>query len=198
MRAKPVFKTEYQALQEEINKKVDDFRGGIKEIIKEVVQDKDSGISKNIDDIIDRKIREAESGVVSVEGSDISSSSKLGKMINIIKEKRSVSHDDKDDIINCPTCHSGHMHALTKDMGNMGKDGKKSHDGVSFRCTGPECGTEYVMVDKKADYKCSNCNAPIMKPKDEKTSEAYDGCPFCHGAKAIKHDWSKTWKVTRK
>jgi DNA-directed RNA polymerase subunit RPC12/RpoP len=87
--------------------------------------------------------------------------------------------DDKD-IIKCPTCHNGHIHNMET-------------DGVSYKCTGPECGKEYVMIDKSADYKCVGCGAPIKRPEDEKLK--IDSCPFCKGKKAVKFDWNKLWKL---
>lgn len=197
MRVKPVFKTEHQAIKEEINKRMDDVKvgmkemvkqviddknSGIKEIVKQVIEDKDSGIDKNIEDVIEKKLNDG----ASVPGS------KLSRMIDVIKEKKeTVGHEE--DIINCPACHVGHMHALTKDMG---KGGKK-HNGVSYKCTGHGCGNEFVMVDKKADYKCSNCNAPIRKPVDESKATEYDGCPFCNGTKATRWNWQKLWDVKK-
>lgn len=184
MRVKPIFKTEHQALKEEINKRMDDVKSGMKELVKQVIEDKNSGIDKNIEDVIEKKLNDG----VKVPGS------KLSRMIDVIKEKKSESGiGHEEDIINCPTCHTGHMHALTKDMG---KDGKK-HNGVSYKCTGPGCGNEFVMVDKKADYKCSNCSAPIRKPVDESKATEYDGCPFCNGKKAVKFDWNRLWSVTK-
>lgn len=180
MRVKPVFKTESQALKEEINKRMDDVKVGIKEIVKQVIEEKDMG--KDIETIIEKKL----------EDGSKTPGSKLSRMIDVIKDKKeNIGH--AEDIINCPTCHSGHMHALTKDMG---KDGKK-HDNVSYKCTGPGCGNEFVMVDKKADYKCSNCNAPIRKPIDDSKATEYDGCPFCNGKKAVKFDWNRLWSVAK-
>lgn len=180
MRVKPVFKTESQALREEVNKRMDDVKVGIKEMVKQVIEEKDMG--KDIETIIEKKL----------EDGSKTPGSKLSRMIDVIKEKKeSIGHEE--DIINCPTCHSGHMHALTKDMG---KDGKK-HNGVSYRCTGPGCGNEFVMVDKKADYKCANCNAPIRKPIDDSKATEYDGCPFCSGKKAVKFDWNRLWSVAK-
>ncbi len=175
MKVKPVFKTEHQALKEEINKRMDDVKTGIKEIVKQTIEEKDMG--KSIEEIIERKLD---------EGSK-TPGSKLSKMIDVIKEKKSGS--GSDDIIDCPICHKGHVHALIG-------DGKK-HNGVSYKCTGPGCGKEYVMVDKSADYKCTNCNAPIKKPTDDTVAAGYDGCPFCHGTKAVKFDWSKVWSATK-
>ncbi len=87
-----------------------------------------------------------------------------------------------DDGISCPTCRNGHVHAVES-------------DGVTFKCTGPNCGKEYVMVDKSADYKCVGCGSPIKRPEDEKMK--IDSCPFCHGKKAVKFDWGKVWKVQK-
>ncbi len=94
-----------------------------------------------------------------------------------------VSQDQViDDGVSCPTCHNGHVHAVES-------------DGVTYKCTGPNCGKEYVMVDKTADYKCVGCGSPIKKPEDEKMK--MDSCPFCHGKKAVKFDWGKVWKVQK-
>ena len=82
----------------------------------------------------------------------------------------------------CPTCHDGHVHSVEP-------------DGVSYKCTGPNCGKEYIMVDKTADYKCTNCGVPIKRPENEKSK--MDACPFCKGKKAVKFDWGKVWKVQK-
>lgn len=184
MKVKPVFKTEHQALKEEINKRMDDVKSGMKELVKQVVEEKDMG--KNIDDIIERKIKEAETGSGGSGGglSGSTPGSKLSKMIDVIKDKRGSGYGD---IINCPNCRSGHIHAL------MTGEGKK-YDGISYKCTGPDCGKEFVMVDKSSDYKCSTCNAPIKRPE----GRDLDNCPFCKGTKAMKFDWSRLWDVTGK
>ena len=87
-----------------------------------------------------------------------------------------------EDGIACPTCHDGHVHSVEP-------------NGVSYKCTGPNCGKEYIMVDKAADYKCANCGVPIKRPEDEKLK--MDACPFCKGKKAVKFDWGKVWKVQK-
>jgi rubrerythrin len=86
----------------------------------------------------------------------------------------------------CPDCEKGHIHRLDIDK-----------TGLVFKCTGPECGEEYVLTPKDADYKCTNCSAPIKKPKNEEIVKAMS-CPFCKSAKAVKFDWSKLWNVTKK
>lgn len=91
--------------------------------------------------------------------------------------------EEHNDIINCPTCHTGHVHIVEP-------------NGVTFKCTGPNCGKEFVMVDKSSDYKCTNCGGPLKKPEDDKIK--MDTCPFCHGAKAVKYPWAKIWNTTKK
>jgi DNA-directed RNA polymerase subunit RPC12/RpoP len=85
-----------------------------------------------------------------------------------------------DDGVACPTCHNGRIRSI--ELG-----------GVSYKCTGPNCGKEYIMVDKAADYKCVNCGIPIKRPDDGKI-QLY-ACPNCKGKKAVKFDWRNVWKV---
>lgn len=68
--------------------------------------------------------------------------------------------------IDCPTCHK---HSLEK-------------VGASLQCTGPECGTKYVLANTKAKHACATCNFPINK------SENLEKCPWCGGTKAIPMD----------
>ena len=140
-----------------------------------------------------------------VQTSSPDTSSKIAKMIEEIKKRKAaipppspvslqpdghvhtqipiISPDQAvDDGIACPTCHKGHVHSVET-------------DGVTYKCTGPDCGKEYVMVDKTADYKCVNCGVPIKRPEDDKLK--MDSCPFCKGKKAVKFDWSKAWKVSK-
>lgn len=90
------------------------------------------------------------------------------------------SHDD----ILCPTCNKGHIHKMETDK-----------TGLVHKCTGPGCGEEYVMVNKKADYKCLRCNGPLKKPSEGKE---LDSCPFCGSTRAVHFDWGKLWKATTK
>jgi Zn finger protein HypA/HybF involved in hydrogenase expression len=85
----------------------------------------------------------------------------------------------------CPTCKRGHVH-------------KMESDGLSVKCIGPECGKEYVLIDKKSDYQCATCGVPIKKPEDPDVAKNMAGCPFCGGKKSVRHDWSKTWEVLKK
>ncbi len=128
-------------------------------------------------------------------------SSKIAKMIEDIKKRRQPSPSEHvhtantgiqipivspdqvlDDGIKCPTCHKDHVHSVEP-------------DGVTYKCTGPNCGKEYVMVDKTADYKCVGCGGPIKRPEEENIK--MESCPFCKGKKAVKFDWGKVWKVQK-
>lgn len=106
-----------------------------------------------------------------------------------IKGDKGEKGDSDKDILNCPTCHTagrdGHMHKLDTDK-----------SGLVWKCHGDKCGFEAVFVPKNSDYKCVGCGLPIKKPdKDELIKDM--SCPFCHGTKSIKHDWSKLWGVKR-
>lgn len=96
--------------------------------------------------------------------------------------------------IPCPTCAAGggdsqgdgHIHKLDTD-----------NTGLVYKCNNEKCGFEYVLTPRSADYKCSTCGLPIKKPGDD--SKVKDmSCPFCHGTKAVKFDWSKLQKVSGK
>ncbi len=100
-----------------------------------------------------------------------------------------IIEDSKKDAeaIFCPTCR-GHMHVMEQ-RGNV------------LKCTGPGCQEEMVLVPKSADYRCVSCGVPIKRPKEkegEKDSKDSNGCPFCHGKKAIHYDWSKVWNASKK
>lgn len=161
---------------------------------------------KNVKEIVDEELKDREE---KEKKEGVGAQSKLAATIQQIKERRqgaipgAISDDAPasvptlvppypggspgpggesahiEDIITCPTCHTGHVHYMQK-------------DGVAYKCNGPKCGKEFIMVDKTADYKCAGCGAPIKKPEDDKLK--MDACPFCHGKKATKFDWGKMWR----
>jgi hypothetical protein len=104
------------------------------------------------------------------------------------KEKAEKERSEKETL--CPNCHiegrTGHIHRVETDK-----------SGLIYRCNDGKCGFEAVLVPKNSDYKCSNCNAPIKKPEKEEHARDMKGCPFCHGTKAIKFDWSKLWSIKK-
>ena len=93
-------------------------------------------------------------------------------------EKGDVKTGDIKASIDCPTCHS-HTHVV-------------GDDGLTVKCTGPNCGKELVMISKTANYKCSGCGIPLEVSKEKNI----DKCPYCSAKKALKFDWSKIAKVS--
>ena len=113
---------------------------------------------------------------------------KITKAVDVAKAIKGDAEKDKADKADklCPTCHDGHIHKLETDK-----------SGLVWKCNGDKCGYEYVLVPKVADYRCIGCGMPIKKPDKDETAKEMDGCPFCHGKKAVKFDWSKAWNVKR-
>lgn len=68
-------------------------------------------------------------------------------------------------VVDCPTCHT---HTL------------KRISPLEVKCEGPNCGSEFLLVDKKFDAKCSTCGLPLR----QKT--APDKCPRCGSTKATR------------
>lgn len=167
----------------------DDVNKKVEEKVKSEVESK---VKTEIDKRVNEILKERE------DKEKAEKANKLARAVDVAKAIKGESDKDKvtvataaekitvekakhDDVL-CPTCHDGHVHRIET-------------NGLSVKCTGPNCGKEYVLVDKTADYQCATCGVPIKKPNDPKSIE---GCPFCSGKKAFKYDWSKTWKVLNK
>jgi DNA-directed RNA polymerase subunit RPC12/RpoP len=112
---------------------------------------------------------------------EVSSKESIQKMLDDIKGKQ------KDNVIDCPTCGLGHVHRI---QGVKGEEGK-------FKCTGPDCNEEYVLVDPASDYKCVNCGLPHKKPKNEDLVKK-SACPFCKGTKMAAYDWKAKFDNLKK
>lgn len=119
--------------------------------------------------------------------------SKLAKAVDVAKALKGESEEkdkEKEKVekeLLCPTCHTegrgGHIHRVETDKSNL-----------IYRCNDGKCGFEAVLVPKTSDYKCIGCGMPIKKPGNVEHAKEMDGCPFCHGSRAIKYEWSKVWK----
>lgn len=81
-----------------------------------------------------------------------------------------TSVHDHDNEISCPTC-GNHIHKLTS-------------NGLVAKCTGEKCGTEYIMVPKNADSKCTTCGMMWKKPNEKSNYEVAD-CPMCGNKRAL-------------
>lgn len=99
----------------------------------------------------------------------------------IDKQPKKIETEHSHDDVSCPTCGDGHIHKI---IGN----------GLTAKCTGKNCGEEYVLVPKSADYKCENCGIPVKKPPKDKKIES---CPFCGGGKAALFDYKKLIKKNK-
>jgi len=144
---------------------------------------------QDIEDIINKKVQDLDKKYESVLKKE-ENATKISDVMSKIKEKfpektdiAKSEHVHNDDEISCPTC-KGHIHKL-------------STDGLTVKCTGPNCGKEYIMVDKSADYKCTACNTPVKKPDDDSKAEGSE-CLFCGNNIATKIDFSELTKRIRK
>jgi hypothetical protein len=154
---------------------------------EKVKVDLDTRIKNEVDKIVNEKLKERE------EKEKTDKASKLAKAVDVAKalkgegeDKEKIEKEKKiaeNDIL-CPTCHQGHVHKLESDK-----------SGLVYKCHGDKCGLEHIFIPKNSDYKCVGCGMPLRKPEDPKSM---DGCPFCHGSKAVKFDWGKIWAVTKK
>lgn len=112
--------------------------------------------------------------------------------------------------ITCPTCVDSkgikklaegikeNIGNVTTPFGVMEDEMKKVHEkfhklekadntGLSLKCTGPNCGKEYVLADRDADFKCTGCGFPIKRPEDK--SKDIENCPLCGSEDAVKFNW---------
>lgn len=115
----------------------------------------------------------------------VSAKESIQKMLDDIKGKQ------KDSIIDCPTCGEGHVH-------RMQGVGEGKGEGIGrYKCTGPNCKEEYVLVDPSSDYVCKDCGMPHKRPKSEDISKKVS-CPFCHGTKMNTYDWKARFERIKK
>ncbi len=123
-------------------------------------EEKIEEIIKKMKDKIPERISERLNKGIDVNKVD-EKKDELKKVDEVPKEPEHV-HDD----VFCPSCQKGHIH-------------KMENSGLKLKCTGKDCGEEYVVVPMSADYTCTNCGLPIKK--DEKM----EACPFCNNKKAV-------------
>lgn len=121
----------------------------------------------------------------------------------ILEDKNKLLEEMEKDVL-CPTCVD--MKRVGAGIGTKLADKgldeiKQIHEkfhkleridgdnsGLMVRCTGPDCGKEYGLVDLDADQKCTTCGYPLKKPGDK--SKDIEVCPLCGGKKATKYNWS--------
>ncbi len=122
------------------------------------------------------KVYKEEIGSVKTERDSIK------KMLDDIKSKQ------KEGNVFCPTC-------ITKDEhGHEHKHEMKYIGNETYKCTGPNCGSEKVFVDLDSDFECEECGFPHKKIKDKKVAKEYK-CPIpgCTGKRMvpISSKWAK-------
>ena len=171
--AKKIAEEKARQAAEEQAKKIEESKG---EVVRPAIEGSSSKIAKMIEEIKKRR-----STIASAQPSPttpmVPTVDRYKTSVPIISPEQAV---DDEDMIKCPTCHTGHVHALKS-------------DGLVYKCTGPDCNEEFVMVPKTAGYKCAGCGGPIKRPEDPKYN--LDACPFCGGKKAVKFNWGKLWKA---
>lgn len=176
---KPIFSKPDEEMQRRIDEKV---RIEVDSKINKEVDEKVKSILKEREDT-DRKER-ADRLAKAVDAAKIlkaeAGSGEKEKAEKAEKEKTDKAEREKNDIL-CPTCHAGHLH-------------KMEQTGLTVKCVGDKCGKEYVLLDTTADYRCQNCGIPLKKPEDP---GSMDGCPYCHGKRAVKFDWGKIRKIDK-
>ena len=104
---------------------------------------------------------------------------KKRERMELDKEREKLQKEKEESELDCPLCSGTkheHKHLL-----------KKTEKGT-LKCSGEGCNTEYLLIPKDADYKCSGCGLPKKKPLEENPE---DNCPYCNSKTFLKYDWSK-------
>jgi Zn finger protein HypA/HybF involved in hydrogenase expression len=169
-------KVEFEKIKAELDAKAD-------ERVRAILQEREEKTKKERADKIAEAMDAAKK--IAESSSSSSSSSSFSSSGTVAIGPEQAKHDHKDDEIACPTCKS-HVHKV---------DDK---NGLIYKCTKDGCGFEAIMVDKRSDFKCNNCGAPIKKPEDPTKEKEMEGCPFCKSKKAVRHNWGKLWGVVNK
>lgn len=120
----------------------------------------------------------------------------------ILEDKNKLLEEMGKDVL-CPTCvdmkrvGAEKSKLVDKELNEIKQIHEKFHkleridgnnSGLIVKCTGPDCGKEYGLVDLDADHKCTTCGYPLKKPEDK--SKDIEDCPLCGGKKATKYNWS--------
>lgn len=140
---------------------------------------------KKIDEVrkeFEAKLKEKEAKFQEDVKREVSAKESIQKMLDDIKGKQ------KDNAIDCPTCGHGHVHRM---------QGVGEGVGGRFKCTGPDCKEEYVLVDPASDYKCTKCGLPHKRPVVEDIGKKA-ACPFCTGTKMVAFDWKAKFENLKK
>lgn len=178
MTLKPIFKRPEDIISQKVEEKV-----------KVNVENR---IKTEVDRVVNERLKEKEDKEKADKANKIAKAVDMAKTLKgesedkdkmTVAEKEKAEKDRLAKDILCPTCHKGHVHKVETDK-----------SGLVYKCHGDKCEWEAVMVPKNSDYKCSGCGMAIKKPEDP---TAIDGCPFCHGTKAVRFDWSKIWNVKK-
>lgn len=199
-------------VDEKVKAKVEGVRAEVDEKVKIKIEERFKEESEKVRGEVDSKVKtEVEARVLAIikekeEKEKTDKANRIAKAVDtakalkgesdsekdkaIVAEKEKVEREKAEKDILCPTCHtegrSGHIHRAETDK-----------SGFVYRCNDKGCGFEAILVPKDSDYKCVGCGSPIKKPKNVEHAKEMDGCPFCHGKRAIKFDWSKLWNVKK-
>jgi DNA-directed RNA polymerase subunit RPC12/RpoP len=146
------------------------------------VQKKIDEVRKEFEEKFEKKLKEKEIVYQEEIKKEVSAKDTLKKMLDDIKGKQ------KESIIDCPTCGVGHVHKLQGvEDGGIGK----------YKCTGPDCKEEYILVDPASDYMCKTCSMPHKRPKNQDISKKLV-CPFCGGKSMTAYDWKAKFDRIKK
>ncbi len=184
-----------------------------KELIEETARRTAEGIKKTLEESshvpseskVSQILRNANKGQISLqtnEGKDLKSELdqekekleeiKRKERQNLEKEKEELEKRLEETELFCPTCTSKeHKHEDSHEH----KHKLKKIDNGLLKCTGDGCKTEYALIPKDADYKCTNCGSAHKKPIEINDD---DDCPMCGNKDFLKYDWSKVIKKKEK
>ncbi len=117
---------------------------------------------KELEEISQKSGEAAASKVLSDFSKELNERAGTGKVSEILKKAT-----EANSAVPCPTCHThDHQHIL-----------RPTNKGT-LKCSGDDCGEEFVLLPKAPDYKCTNCGTVHKKPAEAKDD---DRCVFCNG-----------------
>lgn len=145
------------------------------------VMNKREDIEEIVNSAVEKTTKKIFDTAVGTEGK------KLSEVLKDIKDKppeqkdKKETHTHGEDDIDCPSCHTGHVHKL------------KEQEGI-LKCTGPGCDAEYRLMSANPNFQCTTCGTPIEKPKSKELADKYS-CPTCGRDSFKEFDKKKIKKI---